>query len=497
MAGVTGGQTHDPLVQRLLHRLMPDPTRVVSRLFVAGQEEYGAQQSRASLVIERVLALTEADVCHALNDVYSRFVYRHQDLTQDLELHAHRVANRVQPGVILSEERWRLIGALFSHEFSIESAALTNPSMVEHPDQSGLDSGSTRFLMSVRCIGEGHRSSIGFRTGIIGADGEVVVDAPGEHPAIGIHWEPLLEQSNFKGLLEEMNDLGENARYVLGQLGETFTLTELNSVLFRFLDARDSFRNSDATVHHFRMIAERNYSVSFSAERDVSERVLWPVSYAEWRGMEDARFVKFTEDDGSSRYLASYTAFDGTDISQQLLVTQDFIAFETHPIAGKAARGKGMAFFPRKVGGMYAAMSRADNESNWVTFSDHLDYWNTTLSVQIPLRPWELIQVGNCGSPIETEAGWLLFTHAVGPMRTYCIGASLLDLNDPTRVIGTLKEPLLAPMEDERNGYVPNVVYSCGSLKVGRKIVIPYGISDHSIGLATADLDGLLSRLVE
>ncbi len=491
------GDTRGPLVRRALHRLMPDPSRVVSRLFVAGQEDYGAQQSRASLVIDRVLALTEEEVCAALNDVYNRFVDRHKDLTQDLELHAHRVANRVQPGVTLSEERWRLIGALFSHEFSIESAALTNPSMVAHPDQSGLDPGSTRFVMSVRCIGEGHRSSIGFRTGVVSADGEVVVDTPGEHPAIGIHWEPLLRQSNFKGLLEEMNDLGENARYVMSQLGETFTLTELNSVLFRFLDGRDSFRNSDTTVHHFRMIAERNYSVSFSAERDVSERVLWPVSYAEWRGMEDARFVKFIEEDGSSRYLASYTAFDGTDVSQQLLETQDFISFETHPISGKAARGKGMAFFPRKVGGMYAAMSRADNESNWVTFSEHLDYWNTTLSVQIPLRPWELIQVGNCGSPIETEAGWLLLTHAVGPMRTYCIGASLLDLNDPARVIGILKEPLLAPMEDERNGYVPNVVYSCGSLKVGSNIVIPYGISDHAIGLAIADLDGLLSRLVE
>jgi predicted GH43/DUF377 family glycosyl hydrolase len=474
---------------------MPDPSRVVSRLFVAGQEDYGAQQSRASLVIDRVLALSEEEVCKALDDVYSRFVERHQDLTQDLEQHAHRVANRVQPGVTLSEERWRLIGALFSHEFSIESAALTNPSMVAHPDQSGLDAGSTRFLMSVRCIGEGHRSSIGFRTGVVSADGEVVVDTPGEHPAIGIHWEPLLRQSNFKGLLEEMNDLGENARYVMSQLGDTFTLTELNSVLFRFLDGRDSFRNSDTTVHHFRMIAERNYSVSFSAERDVSERVLWPVSYAEWRGMEDARFVNFTEDDGTSRYLASYTAFDGTDVSQQLLETQDFIAFETHPISGKAAKGKGMAFFPRKVGGMYAAMSRADNESNWVTFSEHLDYWNSTLSVQIPLRPWELIQVGNCGSPIETEAGWLLLTHAVGPMRTYCIGASLLDINDPSRVIGVLEEPLLAPMEDERNGYVPNVVYSCGSLKVGSNIIIPYGISDHAIGIAIADLNGLLERL--
>jgi predicted GH43/DUF377 family glycosyl hydrolase len=497
VARVIEVRNHDPLVRRTLHRLTPDATRVVSRLFVAGQEDYGAQQSRASLVIDRVLRLSEEEVCVALDDVYNRFVERHQDLTHDLEMHAHRVANRVQPGVVLSEERWRLIGALFSHEFSIESAALTNPSMVPHPDQSNLEEGSLRFVMSVRCIGEGHRSSIGFREGIFHANGEIDFEPPGDHPVIGTHWEPLLEQSNFKGLLEELDDLGENARFVMSQLGDTFTLTELNTVLFRFLDDRDSFRNADATVQHFRMIAERNYSVSFGAEREMSERVLWPVSYAEWRGMEDARFVKFTKEDGSSQYLATYTAFDGTNISQQLLSTDDFSAFETHPIAGKAARGKGMAIFPRKIGGMFAAMSRADNESNWVTFSDHLDYWNATMSVQIPLRPWELIQVGNSGSPIETEAGWLLMTHAVGPMRTYCISASLLDLEDPARVIGVLEEPLLTPRVDERDGYVPNVVYSCGSMLAGSQLVIPYGISDHAIGIGIAQLDLILERLVK
>jgi hypothetical protein len=497
VACVTGADSQDSLVHRSPHRLLPDATRVISRLFVAGQEDYGASQSRASLVIDRVLALPEDEVCRALEDVYSRFAERHQDLTHDLEMHAHRVANRVQPGVILSEERWRLIGALFSHEFSIESAALTNPSIVPHPDQSDLESGAVRFMMSVRCIGEGHRSSIGFREGVIFEDGHIDITSPGEHPVIGTHWEPLLHQENFKGLLEEMDDLGENARFIMSQLSDNFTLTDLNTVLFRFLDDRDSFRNADTTVHHFRMIAERNYSVSFSTERDVSERVLWPVSYAEWRGMEDARFVLFTEDDGSSQYLASYTAFDGTNISQQLLSTKDFLVFETHPIAGKAARGKGMAFFPRKIGGMYAAMSRADNESNWVTFSDHMDYWNSSMSVQIPLHPWELIQVGNSGSPIETEAGWLLMTHAVGPMRTYCISASLLDLDDPSRVIGVLGEPLLTPQNDERDGYVPNVVYSCGSMKANSRLVIPYGISDHAIGIATVDLNELLERLTQ
>lgn len=490
-------RSHDPLVQRSLHRLMPDPTRVISRLFVAGQEDYGATQSRATQVLDRVLALSEDDVCRALDDVYNRFIERHEDLTEELERHAHRMANRVQPGLILSQERWRLIGAIFTHEFSIEASALTNPSIVVHPNQEGVDDGSLRFVMSVRGIGEGHRSSIGFRSGVVAADGEIQMDSPGEHPTIGTHWEPMLEQINFRGLLEELDDMGENAGFVLGQLGATFTLTELNDVLFRFLDDRDSFRNADATVHHFRMIAERNYSVTFSADKDISERILWPVSYAEWRGMEDARLVRFIHDDGSVKYYATYTAFDGVGISQQLLSTDDFLAFETHPISGRAARGKGMALFPRKIGGMYVAMSRADHETNSVAFSDHLDYWNASMTVQIPTRPWELIQMGNAGSPIETEAGWLLITHAVGPMRTYCLGAALLDLDDPARVIGCLEEPLLSPRDDERDGYVPNVVYSCGAMVHGDILVLPYGISDQHIGIGTARISEILTRLVE
>lgn len=487
---------HDPLVRRLTHRLVPDSTRVISRMFVPGQEDFGSSQSRALQVLERVMALDEEEVVAALDDVYNRFIERHEDLTIEFEKHAHRMASRVPPGLILSAERWRLIGAVFTHEFAIESSALTNPSMVLHPDQSGVNEGGARFVMSVRGIGEGHRSSIGFRSGIISASGEIEVDTPGEHPTIGTHWEPMLQQGNFRGLLEEMDDMGENARFILSQLGESFTLSDLNDVLFRFMSDQESFRNSDITVHHFRMIAERNYCVTFSADQDVSERILWPVSHAEWRGMEDARFVRFTNDDGSVTHYATYTAFDGVGISQQILKTDDFLAFETHPLAGSAAKGKGMALFPRRIGGMYAAMSRADHESNSVAFSDHLDFWNASMTVQIPRRPWELIQMGNAGSPIETEAGWLMITHAVGPMRTYCLSVALLDLEDPSRVIGVLEDPLISPQDDERDGYVPNVVYSCGSMLHGDSLVIPYGISDHSIGFAVANLPELLERLV-
>ena len=495
MADLSSSLVRGPLVRRLNTQLEPDGSRVISRLFVAGQEDFGVKQSRASMVVDRVLGLTEEEVRDALRDVYERFDERHSEIRREFELHAHRVANRVSVGALLSEERWSLIGAYFTHEFSIEGASLTNPSMVMHPDQSGLEPGSKRFVLSVRGIGEGHRSSIGFRSGIVDSAGDIVIDEAGKHPVIGTHWEPLLEQINFRGLLYELNDLGENARYVLDQLGPTFTLKELNDVLYRMLDDHDTFRNTDLTVQHFRSIAERNYCLTFPVERSISERVLWPVSSAEWRGMEDARFVRFTHDDGRVNYLATYTAFDGSDISQQLLCTDDFAAFETHPISGPAAQGKGMAIFPRKIGGQYFAMSRSDHESNSIAVSEHLEHWNHAVPVLTPMRPWELIQLGNCGSPIETEAGWILLTHGVGPMRTYSISACLLDLNDPMRVIGALDEPLIAPHPNERDGYVPNVVYSCGAMAHGNHLVLPFGVSDESIGFAVVDIEQLISRL--
>jgi len=484
-----------PFVHRLDKTLSPDGSRVISRLFVAGQEDFGVKQSRTSMVIDRVLALTEQEVCDTLENVYAQFIGRHDEIKRDLELHAHRVANRVAVGALLSEERWNLIGAYFTHEFAIEGASLTNPSMVIHPDQENVPEGSVRFVLSVRGIGEGHRSSIGFRSGIVSQSNELTIDEVGQHPVIGTHWEPLLEQGNFRGLLNEMGELGENAGYVLEQLGPTFTLNELNEVLFHILDDHDTFRNADVTSHHFRMIAERNYCITFPVTRDLSERVMWPVASAESRGMEDARFVQFKNEDESVKYLATYTAFDGSNISQQLLTTDEFAAFETHPISGAAAFGKGMAIFPRKIGGQYFAMSRSDHESNSIAISDHLQHWNQSVPVMTPVRPWELIQLGNCGSPIETEAGWVLLTHGVGAMRTYSISASLLDIDDPMRVLGNLNQPLISPRPERRDGYVPNVVYSCGGMLYNNQLVIPFGESDQSIGFAIVDMDELLTRL--
>lgn len=475
--------------------LRADPSRVFARLFVPGQEDFGATQSRTSAVLDRILSLSEEEVQRALNDVVLRFSERHDDLDLWLESHAHRVATRLDSPTHFSDDRWKLIGAYFTHEFSVEGAALTNPSVVRHPDQSGVPDGSLRFVMSVRGIGEGHRSSIGFRTGVIDEYGSVSIDEPGDDLDVGMHSEGKLRHVAFLGLLEMLGDFGENASYVLHNLEGVFSRSEMEEQINRLVHDRETYRNADLTAQHLRSIADRAYSVSFSVDSLVSERVLWPYAVAEWRGMEDARFVEFEDPEFGRIFFATYTAFDGVDINQQLLSTRDFLQFEVTPVSGEAARGKGLALFPRRIDGRFAALSRADRETNSISFSHHLEYWDDAIEVQLPLRHWEVVQLGNCGSPIETPAGWLVLTHAVGPMRTYCISAILLDRDDPLRVIGSLDTPLLVPSEFERDGYVPNVVYSCGALKHEHLLMLPFGIADQSIGIAVANVDDLLDRL--
>lgn len=465
-------------------------------MFVAGRDDLGSTQSRAGSVIERVLSLSDQQVERALEDVRGRFGTRHSDLTFWFDAHAHRVSNRVDPSVVISPERWRLIGAFFTHEFSVEGASLSNPSVVLHPDQSGLPDGNARFLMSVRGIGEGHRSSIGFRTGIIDRWGGITVDPPRQSLTEGIHREVVMKREVFAGMLTDLDDYGENARYVLEQLGDEFTVYEMEDHLIRLLHESHTYRNAEQTVLNFRSIIERNRAVSFDPESDFSERILWPYADAESRGMEDARFVRFIDEHGVPRYHASYTAFDGDKIAQQLITTKDFSTFEMAPLSGKATAGKGLALFPRKIDGRFMAMTRHDHESNWIAVSDTTNHWDDVVRIQVPSRSWELIQMGNSGSPIETEAGWLCLTHAVGPMRTYCISALLLDRADPTRVIGSLDEPLLAPSESERNGYVPNVLYSCGAMMHDGLLLVPFGIADNYIGFATVPVEPLLERLI-
>lgn len=483
------------LATRSEQRLTADPSRVVTRLFVPGQEGFEHQESRAGVVVKRILALTEDDVQSALADVVARFDGRHRDLDGTFLRHARELADRLDSRHRITDARMLLLGATFTSEYAVEAAALCNPSVVAHPDQTDVAAGALRFVMSVRGIGEGHRSSIGFRTGVVDAAGGVVIDEPAPFCSTGHVEEALLDAAVLRAELGRQGHSGEAADYVFASLGDLFTWSDLEERLDSLLSHSRTRGHSRDTVAAIRAVAVRFYGVDFPAHVPLSERVLWPATAAEDAGMEDARFVRFVDDDGTVTYLATYTAYSGSQISQQLLQTTDFQSFVSGPLVGRAAANKGMALFPRRINGRYAAMSRSDRETNTVAFADHPAIWPSASPCQQPAETWETLQLGNCGAPIETDAGWLVLTHGVGPMRTYSIGAILLDLDDPTRVVGRLRRPLLSPARDEQNGYVPNVVYSCGGLVHAGTLVIPYGIADSAIGTATVPLGDLLTEL--
>lgn len=483
------------LVTRSPQRLRADKARVITQLFVPGQEGFEHQESRAGVVLARILALDESDVLSALDDVMTRFDGRHRDLAGVFARHAGELADRLDPAIEISAERMLLLGAVFTNEYAIEGAALCNPSIVIHPDQAGIDSGSMRFVLSVRGIGEGHRSSIGFRTGVIDAAGRPSIDDCASVAAVGATVPGLLDAVVFRTELARLDDAGEAAAYVLDPLEERFTRADLAGRLAKLRTHRSTRGRAQETIAEIQAIAERTYGIEFPSNTALSERVLWPSTQAEAAGMEDARFVRFTDDDGTVTYYASYTAYSGSRISQQLLETTDFRSFVSTPMVGDAAANKGLALFPRRIGGRFAALSRSDRESNTITYSDRPFVWTDAVPCQQPEQVWEVLQLGNCGPPIETDAGWLVLTHGVGPMRTYRIGAILLDLQDPTQVIGRLQQPLLSPAHDEQNGYVPNVVYSCGAMVHAETLVLPYGIGDAAIGFATVPLPQLLDAL--
>jgi len=481
-------------VRRSPERLSADRSRVVTMLFVPGQEGVDRAEPRTSAVVARILALDDEEVEQSLDDVAARFENRHRDLRATFLRHAGELADRLDPRFKLSETRRLLLGATFTTEYAIEGAALCNPSMVAHPDQTGVAEGSLRFVMSLRAIGEGHRSSIEFRTGTVDRHGRVNIEPAPPFATRGLTEAVPLDATVFRSELRRLGMDGESGDFVLDALGEKFGADELEERLARLRVQLATHRRDGAIIPVIRGIAERTYGVRFPEDTSLAERVLLPVMGAERNGIEDARLVRFEYEDGTPTYFATYTAFDGVEVAQQLLETTDFRSFTSAPVVGLPA-DKGLALFPRLVGGRFAALSRSDHETNAVVFSDDLRQWKDALPYQVPTRTWEVLQLGNCGSPIETEAGWLALTHGVGPMRTYRIGAVLLDIEDPTRVIGQLREPLLSPASDEQDGYVPNVVYSCGSLVHGDTLVLPYGIGDFSIGVATLSLPVLLDAL--
>ncbi len=482
------------LVTRTPVRLEPDTSRVLATLFMPG-EEMPEDHSRATAVIERVLALPDDEVTATLADLTSRFAGRHRDLDATFRQHFEVVASRLPPGAVPSDDQRRLIGAYFTAEESPEGAALTNPSMVEHPDQSGLDPGETRFVLSARAVGEGHTSVLEFRTGVVGSDLRISLDEPTGLLVAGRPHPTVYERDVFRAMLGELSKDDETAELVLGGLGPQFDAAELAQAVAS-LDLQVLSRQAaQETVRRIAWVAANNYDVTFPEDTAIDERVITPTGPTESHGIEDVRFVRFVDDDGSVMYYATYTAYDGSHVAPQLLGTADFRRFRVHQLSGPAAKNKGMALFPRRIGGRYVALSRCDRESNSLTTSDDLWRWGTPTTIQSPELSWGLIQIGNCGSPLETPDGWLVLTHGVGPMRTYVIGASLLDLDDPSRVVATLPDPLLTPAPEEQDGYVPNVVYSCGGMVHGEVLVLPYGFGDRAIGIALVDLPMLLDRM--
>jgi predicted GH43/DUF377 family glycosyl hydrolase len=473
--------------------LQPDHTRVITRFYVSGLDDMGYGDSRAGAVISRVLAMDEDEVTAAMDDIDARFSHRHRALHQTFGDHADLATLRLDPAIDVSPARRLLLGASFTHEYTIEGAALCNPSAVLHPEQDST--GDAAFIVSVRGIGEGHISSIGFRTGRVTASGKVTLDPAVPFAQTAAATPGPNHRAVMHAKLAELDDDRENAAYVLDGLPMDFDDDQLDVRLRGLAADIATRRRTSTTIANIRSLSRSSYHAEFPRSTDISERVLWPHVPAESHGMEDARFVRFVDDSGEVVYYATYTAFDGSRIAQHLLSTTDFAKFTASPVAGLAAVGKGLALFPRKIRGRYAALSRSDRETNAIAFSDDLYCWDVAETIQVPARPWEILQLGNCGSPIETAAGWLVLTHGVGPMRTYSLAAMLLDLDEPQRVLAHTRDPIIGPGLDRRDGYVPNVVYSCGAVAHNDVLVIPYGVGDQSISIATLSIDQLVSSM--
>lgn len=467
--------------------------RVLCRMFVPGEEDLIRGPSRIPEVVGRALSLTKSDVVATLEALERDFSHRHRNLRDQFASHYRAVSHLVPEEI--SHERELLIGAYLTQEYAIEGAAYFNPSIVPHPDEPDMDSGSLRFVMSVRAVGEGHISTIVFRSGRIDADGSIVIDPPSAYASIRAERRTVLRRRLVRQAAVEAGVDCTDLELVLGMLPDKFTSEDLLATLSQLDPGGSRNTASDEFISLMQEVARSSYEVDFADDLVLSERVLWPTSPDERRGMEDARFVRLQDEDEPVRYRASYTAFDGTQVSSRILETDDFRSFSSMHLTGAGAQNKGLAFFPRRIYGRYLALSRWDRESISLTVSDDSYHWNDVHKLETPDRPWELVHIGNCGSPIELPEGWLVLTHGAGAMRQYAIGAMLLDRNDPTKVLGRLTEPILKPTEEERNGYVPNVVYSCGAVVHGDGLVIPYGMSDWRIRFATIDVNQLVTAM--
>lgn len=488
-------------MQRRLEQFQRDNARVIARYF--GAESQGSEG--VLRVVRHFLTLTPQQRQNEWELTRHRFAARHRDFYRVLRRHFARLhqwlgltehADLAEQLSVLPETDMLLMAAYVTSEYSVESAAFFNPSIVPHPSQAGIERDSLRFIMSFRATGEGHVSSVAFRSGIIDGNCRITLDRVSPFlsmPTVELH--RRYDKMLFARKLQEMNSWNAFSGAAIALLPDQFTLEEMEAV-FRGLGAPYEGAERERAIREMRWLAESNYRITFDANHDVAEHVIFPVSSAEAHGIEDARFVRFVEDDDSSCYYATYTAYSGQSASIQLIETSDFQSFEICTLNGPAVRDKGMALFPRRIGGDYVMLGRQDAHSITISRSRHLHFWYEYTPVIIPREPWELIRVGNCGSPIETRAGWLVLTHGVGAVRRYCIGAVLLDLDDPTQIVGRLKSPLIEPLESEREGYVPNVVYSCGALRHRDTLIIPYAMSDTRSGVATANIDQVIDHIL-
>jgi predicted GH43/DUF377 family glycosyl hydrolase len=428
---------HVTFVNRRALYLRPDPARVIVRPFKPTTEPRDlnpTDKTRANHIVERVLNLDPQAAAAQLADVLESFQGRHRNLLKTFERRADEMEEALRAHCTFSEVQRQLLGAYFLLEYSFEASALFNPSIVPHPDQSGIPSGSLRFILSLRAVGEGHVSSLTFRTGAIAADGSITID-------------PTARLATSPSIIHR----------TAGPIGDVVEFV-------------------------------------FEPTPDISERVIFPVTESQSNGIEDARFVQFS-DGGQTTYYATYTAYKGSAIRSELIETTDFLSFRMTPLQGTAARNKGMALFPRKIDGKYAMIARQDNENLYLIYSDDLYTWDGGQAILKPQFPWEFVQIGNCGSPIELEEGWLLLTHGVGPVRKYSIGAALLDKHDPSKVLARSSEPLLRPELSEREGYVPNVVYTCGAMVHNDQLILPYAVSDTYSNFATIQISALLRSM--
>ena len=479
-------------VERKPVKIYPDPTRVIARFFFYGE-------GRATEIIKKVMNLTEQEVASIVLPLLQEYSKRHRKITNVFTRHCEKLRKLINEMGIdmssMSQYRKLLIGSYFTHEYSIESSAFFNPCCIEDPDQTELVEGQKRVIISFRAVGEGHISSIAFRRAIIDHNNNITVIPSGEY----IDEAEVIRNATYKKELFfnkaiESNIAPDIIEEVKKRLDEQFEYLTLQ-LLIRNLKEKETDELRKKELNKVLWLADVYHEIIFSLDTDISDRVIFPISEFERNGIEDARFVRFIEDNGKVIFYATYTAYDGKMILPKLLQTSDFYDFKIRPLYGAGAMNKNLALFPRRINGNYAMISRIDGMNNYIMYSNNVLIWDKPQLLQEPKYPWEFIQIGNCGSPIETDDGWLLITHGVGSMRRYCLGISLLNRDDPSVEIGRLDEPILMPNEDEREGYVPNVVYSCGSIINNGKLIIPYGLADHSSSFVSVDLNALLDKL--